>query len=120
MKINRFIALALIALLVVSAMGVITYRTLAQTPSTDSESADDGGAEDGDNAVLQGEAVLTAEEAAAIVQAKYPDANIVETELENESGTLVWSVELDNGYEAEVDAQDGTILSESGEEADGD
>jgi uncharacterized membrane protein YkoI len=148
MKINRFIALALIALLVVGAMGILSYRTIAKTNTvpapqdcsaeTENEGAgevedadgvenecgdqseqDDqteGEANDANGAKLQGQAAITAEEAEAAVLAKYPGARVLESELENEGGTLLYSFELDNGTEVEVDASDGTILSTTGEE----
>lgn len=137
MKINRFIALIFIALLVISAMGVFSYQVLAQrnttqtTPDCSSETEDndlEGNAEetsdnedcddeseasesqDNDPGLL-GQATIPAEEAVATVLAQYPDAKVLETELEKEGGTLVWSIELNNGIEAEVDAGNGTILS---------
>ena len=107
MKINRWIALAAIALLVVSAMGAITYTAFAQGPGTDgndaSESQDNG-------AALQGQAALTQEEAEAIALAQYPGATVVATELENEGGTLLYSFDLDNGEEVEIDANTGVVL----------
>ena len=44
------------------------------------------------------------------------------TELENEGTTLLYSIELDNGAEVEVDAKDGAVLPaevETGAESDG-
>ena len=119
MKINRWIALAAIALLVVAAMGAMTYTTFAQGSGTDgdeaSESQDSG-------AALQGQAALTQEEAEAIALAQYPGTKVVATELENEGGTLLYSVELDNGAEVELDANTGAVLpaeAETGVESDG-
>jgi len=119
MKIYRWIALATIVLLVVGAMGVITYTAFAQGSGTDddeaSESQDSG-------AALQGQAAITQEEAEAIALAQYPGAKVLATELENEGGTLLYSVELDNGAEVEVEANTGTVLpaeAETGAESDG-
>ena len=107
MKINRWIALIAIALLVVGAMGAITYTTFAQGPGTDgdeaSESQDNG-------AALQGQAAISQQEAEAIALAEYPGAKVLATELENEGRTLLYSIELDNGADVEVDAKDGTVL----------
>lgn len=112
MKINRRIVLALIALLVVGVMGAITYTTFAQGSGTD----DDDASEFQDNdAALQDQAAITQEEAEAIALAKYPGVNVVATELENEGGTLLYSIELDNGAEVEVDANTGTILPNEAE-----
>jgi len=119
MKINRWVALTAIALLVVGALGAITSTTFAQGPGTDgdkaSESQDNG-------AVLQGQAAITQEEAEAIALAQYPGTKVVSTELENEGGTLLYSVELDNGAEVELDANTGAVLpaeAETGAESGG-
>lgn len=122
MKFTRLLALALIALLVVGAMGAVAYRTLAQTPPPDTEASEGGEANEENGAALQGQAALTQEEAEAIALAEYPGATVVSTELENEGGTLLYSVELDNGAEVELDANTGTILAgeaETGGESDG-
>jgi uncharacterized membrane protein YkoI len=119
MKINRWIALAAIALLVVAAMGAITYTTFAQGPGTD---GDDASESQDNGAALQNQAAITQEEAEAIALAEYPGAKVTATELENEGGTLLYSVELDNGAEVEVDANTGTILpaeAETGTESGG-
>jgi len=119
MKINRWIALALIALLVVAAMGAITYTTFAQGSGDDGDDASES--QDG-GAALQGQATLTQEEAEAIALAEYPGAKVRATELEMEGGVLLYSVELDNGAEVELDANTGDILpveSETGAESDG-
>ena len=107
MKINKWIALAVIALLVVVAMGAITYTTFAQGPGTNgddaSESSDNG-------AALQGQAAITQEEAEAIALTQYPGAKVVSAELENEGGLLLYSFDFDNGVEVEVDANTGVVL----------
>jgi uncharacterized membrane protein YkoI len=119
MKIKRWIALALIAMLVVGAMAAVTYTTFAQGSGTDNDDA----SETQDNSTtLQARAVITQEEAEAIALAKYPGAKVAATELENEGGTLLYSIELDNGAEVEVDATSGTVLpeeAETGAESDG-
>ncbi|MEO5886201.1 MAG: PepSY domain-containing protein [Anaerolineales bacterium] len=117
MKINKWIALVSVALLVVAAMGAITYTTFAQGfgGNDASESQDN-------SAVSQDQAAITQEEAEAIALAQYPDAKVLATELENEGGTLLYSIELDNGAEVEVDANTGTVLpaeAETGAESDG-
>ena len=107
MKINRWIALALIALLVVGAVAAIGYTAYAQGGGTDngegSEAEDSG-------AALQGQADITQEQAETIALAQYPGAKVVAAELENEGGRLIYSIELDNSAEVEVDANDGTVL----------
>lgn len=119
MKINRWIALALIAMLIVGVMTTITYTTFAQGSGTDN---DDASETQENSTALQGQAVITQEEAEAIALAHHPGANVSATELENEGGTLLYSVELDNGAEVEVDATSGTVLpqeAEAGIESDG-
>jgi uncharacterized membrane protein YkoI len=107
MKINRWIVLTTIALLVVGAIGAVAYTAYAQGPTTDgnesSESQDN-------NPALQGQAGITQEEAETIALTGYPGAKVLGTELENEGGVLLYSIELDNGAEVEVDANAGTIL----------
>ena len=119
MKINRWIALTMTALLVVVAMGAITYTTFAQGPVTDGDDA----SESSDNVTtFQGQAVITQEEAEAIALAQYPGAKILSTELENEGGTLLYSFDLDNHKEVEVDANTGEVLpaeAETGGESGG-
>jgi uncharacterized membrane protein YkoI len=119
MKINRWIALAAIALLVVGAMGAIVYNTYAQGPTTDGDEVSES---QDNNPALQGQAGITPEEAEAIALAQYPGAKVVATELENEGNVLLYSIELDNGAEVEVDANTGTVLpaeTESGGETGG-
>jgi uncharacterized membrane protein YkoI len=168
MKINRFFALAAIALLMVGAMGAISLKAFAQTanppaiqaqdiedpatgPDTDNveeqvgEQVEDGlpdaaevpGAEDAgpdeqmpsytgsiavdqvategmseadESAALQGKATISAADAEAAALAANPGATVVKTELDNENGALVYSVELSNGADVKVDAGDGAIL----------
>jgi len=184
MKINRFIALAAIALLAVGAMGAVSARAFAQgnTPqvqtsdcgaqdndtaenaATDSdtgsldEQCEDGqpdGAEDAEAetlgdpdtgtqepsyagsiaadqaqteglseadeaAALQGQATISATEAEAAALDANPGASVVKTELDNENGALVYSVELSNGADVKVDAGNGAILfTDSGADNEG-
>lgn len=168
MKINRFIALAAIALLVVGAVGAINLKAFAQTadplaaqaqdvedpatgPDTDDieeqvgeqvedgqpDSVEDPGAEDAgpdeqmpiytgsisvdqtategmseadETATLQSQATISAADAEAAALAANPGTTAVKTELDNENGVLVYSVELSNGADVKVDAGNGSIL----------
>ena len=192
MKINRFIALAAIAILVVSVMGAISLKTFAQTanptttqaqdiedpasgPDTDNveeqvgeqvedglpdsaeaidtdnieeqvgeqvedglpDSAEASGAEDAgpddqspsyigsiavdqtatdgmseadESAALQDKATISAANAEAAALAANPGTTVVKTELDNENGALVYSVELSNGADVKVDAGTASIL----------
>lgn len=76
-------------------------------------------------AALQANATITAVEAEAAALAANPGATVIKTELDNENGALVYSVELSNGNDVKVDAGTATILhtdaggqdSEDGEQA---
>jgi len=43
---------------------------------------------------------------------------VVKSDLDNEDGTLVFSVELDNGMEVKVDAATGAVLGTESDEDD--
>lgn len=61
-------------------------------------------------AALQGQAAITAADAEAAALAANPGASVVKTELDNENGALVYSVELSNGADVKVDAGNAAIL----------
>jgi uncharacterized membrane protein YkoI len=63
-----------------------------------------------EEAALQGYATVTPAEAEAAAIAANPGTTIVKTELDNENGVLVYSVELSNGMDVKVDAGTGTVL----------
>jgi uncharacterized membrane protein YkoI len=67
-------------------------------------------------AILQEQAVLSADEAKAAAEAAQPGTKAVKVELESEDGFLVYDVELDNGMELTIDAGDGTVLLTEQEE----
>lgn len=74
------------------------------------ETQDDNLSESDEAAALAGLAKITADEAAAAALAANPGTTVVKTELENENGALVYSVELDNGLDVKVDAGNAAIL----------
>jgi uncharacterized membrane protein YkoI len=183
MKINRFVALAVIVILVVSAMGVISLKAFAkgntgpaaqvtQAPDCSQDQADgnetqdagsdtdnvdlqcgDQNAPDGQEAVTSvytdttevqegdqnapdgqeevgidaegttdaettalGTPAITVEQAQAAVLVAHP-GTVIKTELDDENGQLIYSVELDGGVDIKVDAMTGAILAtESGED----
>jgi len=162
MKINRFVALAAIALLVIGAMGFASMKAYAQAPQptaqpqggqqveeqvgggqsdgAEAPGAPDSGAQDpsyassitvdqaamegmseaDEAAALQGKATISAADAEAAVLAANPGATVVKTELDNENGALVYSVELSNGADVKVDAGNGSILfTDSGADNEG-
>jgi uncharacterized membrane protein YkoI len=177
MKINRFVALAVIALLIVGAMGAFSLKVFAkgntapaaqvtQAPDcsqdqTDGIETQDMGA-DTDNIDLQcsdqntpdgqgatndvytdttelqegdqnapdeqeaigadtegttdaettalGTPAITAEQAQAAALAAH-SGTVIKTELDDENGQLIYSIELDSGLDVKVDAMTGAILS---------
>ena len=161
MKINRFFALAVIALLVVGAMGAISLKVFANSnpaPATqtsvqaqdcpqdqaDGTEVQDGGPDtdnieeqcgdqnapdtaeaqggeeaksaDGQEAAPSGTPAITAEQAQAAALAAHP-GTVVKTELDDENGQLIYSVELDGGVDVKVDAMTGAVLgTESGQD----
>jgi hypothetical protein len=162
MKINRFIALAAIALLAIGAMGFTATKVFAQAPQptaqpqggqqvgeqvgsgqpdgaeapgapddgvqepsyTGSIAVDqaqtEGMSESDEAAALQGKATISAADAEAAALAANPGATVVKTELDNENGALVYSVELSNGADVKVDAGNGSILfTDSGADSEG-
>ena len=85
--------------------------------------AEEGASEADELAALQSQAKITADEAATLALAANPGASEVQVELDNENGSLAYSVELDNGSDVKVDAGNGTVLStdrdQDGEDQDG-
>jgi uncharacterized membrane protein YkoI len=61
-------------------------------------------------AALQAKATITSTQAEEAALAANPGTTIVKTELDNENGVLVYSVELSNGLDVKVDAGNGKIL----------
>ena len=117
MKMNKWMMRTMIAVLVLTAMGAFTYNALAQNGGVDDDDASESNGAD-----LQSQAGITQEEAEAIALAQYPGAKIIASELENENGTLLYSFDLDNGQEVELDANTGTVLpaeAETGADSDG-
>lgn len=67
-------------------------------------------------AALQAKATISAADAEAAALAANSGTSAVKTELDNENGVLVYSVELSNGNDVKVDANTGKVLhTESGE-----
>lgn len=110
MKINRFVALAAIAVLVVATMSVIAVQVFAQPNEPLPQEPDDGEENEAEDEAPTGEAAITANEALAAAQDYLGDYSAPsEIELENERGVLVYSVEF-SGAEVEVDALTGEVV----------
>lgn len=81
------------------------------------EKATDGMSEADEATALQGQAKITATDAEAAALAANPGTKVVKSELDNENGVLVYSVELDNGMDVKVDAGNAAVLySDQGED----
>jgi len=61
-------------------------------------------------AALQTKATISAADAEQAALAANPGTTVVKTELDNENGVLVYSVELSNGMDVKVDAGNGKVL----------
>ncbi len=61
-------------------------------------------------AALQTKATITSAQAEQAALAANPGTTVVKTEIDNENGMLVYSVELSNGMDVKVDAGTGTVL----------
>jgi hypothetical protein len=55
-------------------------------------------------------AKIKADQAMAAAQAAFPGAAVKKVELDNENGSLVYSVVLSNGLDVKVDAGNGSVL----------
>ena len=177
MTINRFIALAAIALLVVAGLGTIATRSFARSSHSPAAQAQDCNQQDDDSAEVQngpdtdnveeqcgdqneadaddgeeavgpdtdnveeqvgdqnevdtgeeaesadgkevaptGTLAITADEAQTAALTAY-SGTILQTELDDENGQLVYSVEFDGGVDVKVDAMTGEVLgTETGQD----
>jgi len=70
----------------------------------------EGMSEADEAAALQSQAVISPADAEAAALAANPGTTVVKTELDNENGVLVYSVELSNGLDVKVDAGNAAIL----------
>ena len=77
----------------------------------EAEAADSAASEADEAAALQGQATISAADAEAAALAANPGTSVVQTELDDENGSVVYSVELDNGSDVKVDAANGTIVA---------
>lgn len=67
---------------------------------------------------LEGQAGITAAQAQSAAEAANPGAKTLAVELDNENGTVIYEVELDNGQDVKVDAKTGNILGADARDAD--
>ena len=120
MKINIIIAIVVMLLgLLTNSLGAGVFPSQEPTsvyaapPAQEDNDTDDAGEvdEDGDGAnVSPDQTGITPDEAKAAAEAANPGAKALNVDLENENGTILYEVELDNGLEVMVDAGNGNIL----------
>lgn len=117
--------------LVANAQGSPTNTPPAQTQPQDQAEADaqdsiqdpgysgsiavdqaqtNGMSEADEAAALQSQSAITPADAEAAALAANPGATVAKTELDNENGVLVYSVELNSGLDVKVDAGNAAIL----------
>lgn len=77
----------------------------AETP--DAADAADAETPDSD---LASKATITAEQAQAAALAVNPGVTVVNTQLEDEDGTVVYNVSLSNGTDVKINAQTGALV----------
>jgi uncharacterized membrane protein YkoI len=134
MKINKFIVTIVLLLgLLVGSLGAGVFLSQwylsanAAPPAQEDDTDDAGDVEDDDtnepddadeDSVSPDQAGITADQAKAAAEAANSGAKALEADLENENGALIYEVELDNGLEVQVDANNGNILGADPEDAD--
>ena len=110
------------------ALGVLTAAYLlgsvslggafAQTAPAAGEQAETG--DQAESAALASQSKISADQANAAALARFPGATVKKTELDNENGKVVYSVQLTDsagtGQDVKVDATTGTVVTS---EADG-
>ena len=120
MKINRKILLPLLiaALLVLAVGAAVLVNAQDSQPGPDTGEADEVGGES-ESQALPADVTLTQDEAIAIAEAER-GSTAAAVELEGEGGHALYSIELEDGSEVEVDANTGDILQVEGAGSDGD
>jgi uncharacterized membrane protein YkoI len=97
-------------------------RTEADEPDGDNENSQEGEQDEANEQPSPTEASITADQAKAAALAQFPGATIGDVQLEDEDGSLVYSVELrvdGKAQEVKVDATTGTVLRTEADEPDG-
>lgn len=133
---HTLLASAAAATLLFGSLGTVAFanqsQTLQQQPVQ--ESGADGGSQDEQNnpaytgsilidrqsvsgvseademLTLQTKATISTAEAEAAALAANPGTKVVKSELGNENGVLIYSVQLDNGTDVKMDAGNGAVL----------
>jgi uncharacterized membrane protein YkoI len=80
------------------------------TPGTaESQEVDEAGSADGQDETPIGTPAITVDQAQAAALAVHP-GTVIKTELDDENGQLIYSVEFDGGVDVKVDAMTGAVL----------
>jgi uncharacterized membrane protein YkoI len=90
--------------------GVDEQQPVYAGTTTVENSRFEGKSEAEETSSLQAKATTSAANAEATALTANPGTKVVKTEIDNENGVLVYSVELDNGTEVKIDAGNGQIL----------
>lgn len=109
MQINRksLLIVMLIGLLVLAVGGTVLVAAQTELPATEVEADHDGDSVETPASAV--DALLTEAEVMAIAQAER-GSTVVASELEREGGVVIYSIELADGSEVEIDANTGAIL----------
>ena len=120
MKIHRKILLSLLiaALLVMGVGAAVLVNAQDSQPGPDTGETEEEGGET-ESPASPSDAALTQDEAIAIAEAE-TGSTAAFVELENEGGSVIYSIELEDGSEVEVDANTGDILQVEGAGTDSD
>ena len=121
MKINKIIAIVVMLLgLLANSLGAGVFLSqgppsvYSAPPAQEDNDTDDAGDvkdDDGDGTnVSPDQTGITPDEAKAAAEAANPGAKALNVDLENENGTILYEVELDNGLEVMVDTANGNVL----------
>lgn len=78
---------------------------------TEAPEADGTDNEAADAAALAGKAAISEQQARATALAANPGTTVTQISLDDENGTVVYSVALSNGVEVKVNAQSGQIVA---------
>ena len=114
MKINRKGLLLLVALIVLTISAAALVAAQGSPPAPDTEEGSET-----ESQVSASDVALTQEEAIAIAEAE-TGSTAAFVELERENSTALYSIELKDGSEVEVDANTGDILQVEGAGGGGD
>jgi hypothetical protein len=117
MKINRFLTLALMAIIAVATMSFFSVRAIAQTSNQDDGVGDAGeDAGEGSDVPIKGDAL---EEASAAALAYLGEGRVTDTEVGDEEGYYEIEITLDNGSQVDVHLDENfSVLSQVSDEED--